>query len=119
MSICTEKSCYNYGKYCRIHLQAKEPKDAKIKSESEKRKELNKVYLKVRAEYLKIHPLCEFPKCTHRATDIHHKAGKIGELLIDDNHFMALCRDHHRLIENNPAWAKQNNFSISRLSKAL
>lgn len=105
------------GRYCRLHLKAKEPKEVSIKKESEKKKEANKVYQKVRAEYMKFHPVCEFPGCKEKARDIHHKAGKIGELFTDANHFMALCREHHSLIELNPAWAKQQGYSISRHAK--
>lgn len=116
-NLCAIKECSNCGRYCRLHLVPKTPKAVTIKKESEKKKDLNKIYQKVRAEYLKYHPVCEFKECKEKARDIHHKAGKVGELFTDPNHFMACCREHHSLIELNPAWAKQQGYSISRLAK--
>ena len=50
------------------------------------------------------------------ATEIHHKKGRVGDLLLDTRFFLAVSREGHRKIEENPAWAKENGFSLDRLS---
>jgi hypothetical protein len=39
----------------------------------------------------------------------------LGKLLYDERYFMAVCKEHHRIIEDNPDAAKQNGYSLSRL----
>lgn len=86
-----------------------------MKSVSDKRIELNKEYSKVRLEYLKEHPICEFPNCTKKATDIHHSRGRTGGLLTDKRYFKALDREHHRWVEEHPKEAKEIGLSLDRL----
>lgn len=74
-------------------------------------------YSVVRKEYLAEHPFCEVKGCRERATENHHKRGKIGSLLCDKRYFFATCSDHHRFIEVHPEWAKENGYSENRLSK--
>jgi hypothetical protein len=66
-----------------------------IRKVSEKRKELNKQYGKVRDAFMEEHPACQFPGCKDASVDLHHKRGRLGKLLIDPDHMMALCRHHH------------------------
>ena len=91
-----------------------EKKKAKIAPVSEKRKEDNAEYTKVRAAYLKANPECEL--CSNEATTIHHKAGRTGSLLTDKRHFLGCCMPCHTFIEMNPLWSKENGYSISRIS---
>ena len=67
-------------------------------------------YYELRDAYLKKNKLCEvcFKK---EAMDIHHKAGRGQNLL---KHFLAVCRECHSRIEDNPAWAIKNGYSIKR-----
>lgn len=68
---------------------------------SKKRTQQTKEYNKKRAEYLHNTPLCE--RCGPQfATEVHHKAGRNGERLIDSRYFMAVCRSCHEYIHNNP-----------------
>lgn len=106
-NICAEPSCRNYEKYCRIHL-----KDEDTPQESKE-----KVYAKVRKEYLKEHPKCEVSGCTKDAKDIHHKAGRTGKLLTDTNYFMAVCRGCHLWIESHPVKSRELGYSVSRHKK--
>lgn len=115
-NVCTIVSCPNNGKYCRTHLQPKEPKQSKIRKQSEKRKEDLKIYHLKRQAYLQAHPVCEFEGCNQKARDLHHKAGRSGDKFLDETKYMALCREHHTLITINSAWAIQNGYSESRLS---
>jgi hypothetical protein len=60
-------------------------------------------------------------------TDIHHKAGRVGfadswarinniPLLLDERFWLAVSREGHRQIEEQPEWAKENGYSLKRLS---
>lgn len=59
-------------------------------------------------------------------TDIHHKSGRVGfadqwarinniPLLLDTRFWLAVSRDGHRQIEENPTWAKELGYSLIRL----
>jgi hypothetical protein len=54
-------------------------------------------------------------------TEIHHAAGREGvnekgiPRLLDVEHFVAVCPEAHRYIEENPKFAKENGFTESRL----
>lgn len=61
-------------------------------------------------------------------TDIHHKKGRVGyadewardnkvSLTLDTRYWVALSREGHKQVENNPEWAKENGYSLSRLAK--
>lgn len=73
-------------------------------------------YHRAKKEYLKLHPICEVLLCKSRATDIHHKAGRIGENLTNQENFLAVCRHHHILIEQNPIESKEKGYSKDRLT---
>ena len=68
-------------------------------------------YREVRKQYLLYNQYCF---CGAMATDIHHKRGRIGNLLIDSNYFLSVCRGCHKKIEENPKWAKENGYSLNR-----
>jgi hypothetical protein len=90
------------------------PKNA-IAKMSTKRKGTKKEYDKVRKECLSKYPICQVEGCKRFATDIHHRKGRLGALLCDVTHFLAVCRGCHQKIEINPTWAKENGYSESRL----
>jgi hypothetical protein len=50
------------------------------------------------------------------ATEIHHMAGRTNDLLNDEKYWLPVSRKGHVEIELNPAWAKKQGFSVSRLS---
>lgn len=75
-------------------------------------------YSLVRAEYLAKQKVCEVQipgVCNGTVSEIHHMRGKIGDLLTDENNFIAVCRFCHKQIELHPDWAKDMGFSLSRL----
>lgn len=119
-NICTVKSCINHGRYCRIHLGYTVPEVKGIDKVSEKKKKLDQQYSKVRKQYLTAQPFCEakIPDvCTKVATDIHHQIGKASEEdYLNPDYFLSVCRGCHTVIETNPAFAKQQGFSLSRHS---
>ena len=91
-----------------------------IPKRSPKKIKLDYNYSKVRMNFLSQHPLCQakiYGLCTNTATEIHHKKGREGELLINPEFFLSVCRQCHEWIENNPNLSKDLGFSISRIIK--
>lgn len=85
---------------------------------SKKRAQQNRLYLKLRAEYLEAHPVCGSPwDCRNAATEIHHKRGRVGALLLDVSHWLGLCAPCHRRATVNPAEAIAAGVSESRLAR--
>lgn len=105
------KSCYN-SRRPSIKRTDKVWKANTIGRKSEREKQRQKRYKELRYTYLKEHHICESCTCK-RATEIHHKKGRIGDALY--NHFLAVCHECHEWIENNPKEAKELGYSISRL----
>lgn len=84
---------------------------------SAKRVGQNVLYRRNRNEYLMAHPLCEWPGCHRRATQLHHSAGRVGALLWDKTYFKALCEVCHRKAHDFPREAKAAGVSVSRLGE--
>ena len=70
-------------------------------------------YSKVKAEYFKLNPVCEYPSCQSTDVQLHHRAGRIGSLLTDIRYFCSLCHDHHQYVELQPIKAKELGLSIN------
>lgn len=104
---CTDPTCRNFDKYCRLHLTDVVPEKV------DKQKE----YLKKKKVYLKDNPNCQFPGCKKKANDLHHKRGRVGDLLTDERYFLGLCRDHHNWVHLNPIAALEMGLSEKRLAK--
>ncbi len=86
---------------------------APIKKVSTKRKDQNAQYEKLRAEYLKAHPICEV--CGgEAATEVHHKKGRTNDLLCEVQYFLAVDRDCHRHLTEDSAFAIAQGYSINR-----
>ena len=92
-----------------------------LNQRSEKREKLDALYSIVSKKYLKDHPKCEANiqgVCSGEPSNqVHHMAGKIGELLLDTKYFLAVEFNCHRYIEDHSAWAKEKGFSVTRLNK--
>jgi hypothetical protein len=84
---------------------------------SPKQKRIDAAYTVLRKTYLDAHGMCEahLDGCGTYATEIHHKSGR-GEYMLDQSTYMAVCRNCHNWIENNPAEAKRLGFSNNRLN---
>jgi hypothetical protein len=89
-------------------------KITKIKPRSKKMDKNMVIYNKLRKQFLKEHPIC--PVTGEMATDIHHKRGRLGKLLLDQKFWLAVSRKGHKAIEANPEWAKKMGFSENRLT---
>jgi len=79
---------------------ANKPRKA-INKVSDKMKENLALYRVLRDQYLKDHPVCQFPNCTSTELDLHHLAGRCGSLLTDVRNFCGLCRTHHIWVGDN------------------
>lgn len=110
--LCTDPTCYNYQRYCRLHRTETYKGTAPIKAESDSRKEINKQYQQKAKGYIKRNPKCKV--CGAAAVCVHHKKGRVGDNLLDEKTWLAVCLECHRRIEENPAWAIENGYSISR-----
>ena len=73
-------------------------------------------YKKLRIKFL-TDRMCEakLDGCTLRATDVHHKKGRIGDNMLDVNHWLGVCRTCHNWIENHPDESYELGFSKKRL----
>lgn len=117
---CNTDGCSNNvfgGGFCKWHQGHRTDKKPKrINPVSEKLAANLKVYKTVREEFLARHPICQakISGCTKEAVQIHHKKGRIGELLTDNRYFLAVCHNCHHHIELNPVEAKQNGWSLDR-----
>jgi hypothetical protein len=58
--------------------------------------------------------ICEVGGCWRDASQIHHKKGRIGELLLDERYWMSVCHKCHDYIEKHPEWAKEKGYSLNR-----
>lgn len=92
--------------------------DAKIKPRSDKRAKQEREYNQLRAQYLKEHPSCQARvMCLGLpATEVHHKAGRIGDKLTDVKDFIGLCSACHSWAELNVTQAKALGISKDRLT---
>lgn len=74
-------------------------------------------YTKKRLAFFAINPMCQakLVGCTGRSTDVHHKMGR-GENHLNMSTWIAVCRNCHTWIENNPTEAKELGLSNDRLN---
>lgn len=66
-----------------------------------------------RKKFLKDNPVCPVMTLmgrTVRTKEIHHKRGRLGPLLTDTRHWLAVSKLGHRLIHASPEWARRNGF---------
>jgi len=128
---------YNSLQKCNCEECQKLPKKVTVKKSyaipqvSEKRKEVNKIYEKVRIEVLTEAKFkCFIDGCTNVANTIEHSAGRIGfydeqarydniPLLIDKRFLKACCLHHNGELENNPELSKKYQLSKIHGGKKL
>jgi len=104
-------------KYCKqCWYSIEKPKS--ISPVSAKRQVEMDEYSKRREAFLIVNPHCKakLQGCTAKATDVHHKAGRVGDNYLKISTWLAVCRNCHRWIEDNPEAAKELNLSESRLN---
>lgn len=69
-------------------------------------------YAELRLEFLREHLWCEVGDCKKPSTQVHHKAGRLGQRLLDFENCMAICFSHHRYLHDHPAWARANGYLL-------
>jgi hypothetical protein len=81
-------------------------------SDAQRKKE----YKKKSKDFRESNPICQIksPVCTGQTNGVHHKAGKIGDLLNDEKYWMAACNPCNGWIEDNDAEARKLGFKISK-----
>ena len=84
-----------------------------INKVSKKRTIENLKYKVLRIEFLARNKIC--PINGNPTTDIHHKKGRLGSLFLDTEYWIALSRESHKFVEENPEWSKENGYSLNRL----
>jgi hypothetical protein len=90
-----------------------------IPPRSQKRSKEERLYSGKRIIFLQEHPLCEAHLsgiCTKYSTECHHKRGRIGDDLLDETLWLALCHNCHEYIENHREFAMEKGFSIKRIN---
>lgn len=103
-------------KYCQQCWYSME-KPKSISPVSAKRRVEMDEYSKKRTAFLIVKPRCEahLVGCTSISTDVHHKAGRVGDNYLKVSTWLAVCRNCHKWIEENPEAAKELRLSESRL----
>jgi hypothetical protein len=87
-----------------------------IRKVSKKQSRLLHVYRQRRRKFLIANPVCAVTG--EPSTEIHHKAGRIGRLLLDESLWLAVSRRGHTWIEEHPKEARELGYSQSRLKKS-
>jgi len=92
-------------------------KRSPLRKRSKKRNKQEVEYSKLRLSYLESHPFCKtgLPKCTVKATDIHHIKGRTDEDLLDTTEWISVCRSCHIWIETHPIEATELGFRKSKM----
>jgi hypothetical protein len=114
---CSPACAYAYNDKKRKEKQEKDGFKLNLKGISnisqKKMGELS-IYRPLRDKYLEKNPICECENCENKATDLHHKMGRVGyadqesrdkglKLLWDVRYFMACCSHCHIIrIHENP-----------------
>lgn len=83
---------------------------------SKKKQKANTDYVKERKAWLPLHPYCEakLNGCTLLATEVHHKQGRTGELLLNTDKWLAVCHSCHEKITECSQEAIQLGLSLKR-----
>ena len=77
---------------------------------SKKRAKEVKEYMRLRQKFLEDFPICEV--CTKKkSVDVHHK-DKRGKNYLAVDTWLSVCRECHRVIHENPSWARENNYLV-------
>lgn len=98
---------------------AKPKKKVGRKMFSQKRTELNKEYKKQSKLFLATHPICQIqaPGCTGKAQGVHHKAGRVGKMLMNIIFWLSACNHCNLWIETHDKEAREKGFKVSKFKK--
>jgi len=107
-------------KYCSFPCKIKNVKpDLKLKKPiarvSNKRASEEKIYAKLRREFLEREENKICPITGEITTEVHHMEGRTGKRYLDTNTWLALSHEGHKKVELNPVWAKEKGYSRNRI----
>ena len=72
-----------------------------------------KIYKKLRKKFLEENPKCAaYPN--RKATDVHHTRGRAGKLFLCTHYWLAVSRQAHIRIGEDPAWARENGYLCAK-----
>jgi hypothetical protein len=81
-----------------------------IRSRTPLRKQQEQIYSERRKIFLRNHPWCAVAEALHekprRATQVHHRQGRIGRLLLDERHWLPVSMFGHEWINCHPKEAR-------------
>ena len=113
---CEQRNC-QIARINAINKKQKTKKEfIKIPQISKKRQVEQLKYSVLRIEFLGKSENKVCPITGLETTDVHHKKGRVGDLYLDTKYWVALSREGHKFVEENPIWAKENGYSLNRLS---
>lgn len=72
-----------------------------------------RLYLRKRERFLTDNPWCG--RCGGQADQIHHKAGRVGDALLDETRWLGVCAPCHAWIGAEPTLAKEQGYSLPRI----
>lgn len=106
--------CYDHWRFCDGKPPIKEIKT--IPKTSDKRKELEKEYLKLKKQMMAESNKCEakLSGCTKVAVDMHHMKGRGKNLTANRENLIRVCRSCHQLITENSLLAFELGLSKSK-----
>ena len=90
-----------------------------MRAVSKKRARQLRAYRPARDVFLAQHARCQFPGgCVQQSTELHHRAGRRGLMLLDETRWSALCHAHHAWVTEHPAAAVEMGISELRIGGA-
>jgi hypothetical protein len=126
MSECSFPTCTRipeHNGYCFLHkIYSSVPQPPKVKKEipkvSEKRKEQDKQYKKVKKEILGKDARCKVksPVCTGKAQGLNHDQKRTPGNYTNVNNLTPCCNACNLYIEEHSAWALENGHTISKFA---
>jgi len=84
-----------------------------IRKVSDKRRSQLYTYAMMKKNFMSKHKTC-FVCIRNDATDVHHMKGRENELLLDIKFWLPVCRECHRKITDDSAWAIREGYSLKR-----
>jgi len=87
-----------------------------VKPRSDNRARQERDYRVMRTVFLEENPRCA--RCTGRAEEIHHAAGRQGWRLLYAPWWLAMCAECHRWVTEHPVEAVRLGWSLTRLGGA-
>jgi hypothetical protein len=106
------KECWS----CQSRYSIK-PTNKPLAPRSKKRASQEKEYSAKRKIFMLDNLICQANisgLCTTHSTDVHHIKGRSGDLLLDTNEWMSVCRACHMWIETHPVEATELGFRKSK-----